>query len=74
MTDEEILILNFLQPAPGTFFARREIARRAVRRQVFEENPHWPDAALAVLVNKGALEQNEAGLYRIKPDAVLKKP
>ena len=66
MTDSEFTILNFLQTSPESFFARREIARRAVKRQEYEENPHWADAPLAALLAIGEIEQNEVGLYRLK--------
>jgi hypothetical protein len=66
MSEEELCIMNFLQTSPHAYCARKEIARRAVRRQVYEENPHWPNAALAGLLGQGKIEQNESGLYRIK--------
>ena len=71
MTDEEQLVVNFLKASPETFYARREIARRAVRRRIFEENPHWPDAALASLLARNVIEQNVSELYRMKKDEVL---
>jgi hypothetical protein len=71
MTDEQVLIINFLQFSPETWFARKEIARRAVRRKVFEENPHWADAALAELVAKGEVEENNSGQVRLKGDEEL---
>ena len=71
MTEAELIILNFLQSSPETFFARKEIARRAVRRQEYEENPHWADAALAGLLLKSVIEQNDSGLYRLKKGEVL---
>jgi hypothetical protein len=68
MTEAEFTIVNFLQTSPETYFARKEIARRAVRRQLYEENPHWGDAALAGLLLKGVIEQNQSGLYRLKKE------
>jgi hypothetical protein len=68
MTDEEQLIITFLNTSPETYFARREIARRAARRQVYEENQHWADAPLASLLMKGMIQQNESGQYRTKKD------
>lgn len=61
-----MMVLQYLQGSPETYFARKEIARRAVRRQIFEDNPHWADAAIAALVLRGEIEQNQSGLYRIK--------
>jgi hypothetical protein len=66
MTYEETAILDFLQGIPDAFVARREIARKAQKRIVFEEDPHWADAPLSSLVDHGVLEQNETGHYRIK--------
>ena len=66
MTADEITILNFLKESPENYFARKEIARRAVRRQVYEQNQHWADAPLAALVGRGTVEQNESGFYRFK--------
>jgi hypothetical protein len=71
MTEAEFTILDYLQGSPETFFARKEIARRAVRRQIYEENQHWADAPLAALLLKGLIEQNEGGLYRLKKSEVL---
>ncbi|HWW00571.1 MAG TPA: hypothetical protein VNZ64_12805 [Candidatus Acidoferrum sp.] len=68
MTDEEQQIVNFLQSSPESFFGRREIARRAVRRHVFEDNPNWADAHLATLLVKHVIEQDDNGLYRMKKD------
>jgi hypothetical protein len=66
MTEEQTVIINFLRSSPENYFARREIARRAVKRQVFEENQHWADAPLSLLLTEGQIEQNDAGLYRLK--------
>ena len=74
MTDEQLLIVNFLRSSPESYFARREIARRAVRRKVFEENPHWADAPLGLLMTEGLVEQNAAGLYRMKQDGRASSP
>jgi hypothetical protein len=66
MTYEETAIIDFLKGAPDSFVARREIARKALKRAVFEENPHWADAALSSLVDQAAVEQDDSGHYRIK--------
>lgn len=66
MTHEELTIMSFLDACPGTYYARKEIARKAVRRSEYEQNQHWVDAPLNSLLAHGAVEQNEAGLYRAK--------
>jgi len=66
MTYEESKIIDFLKGSPNEFVARREIARKAVNRKLFDEDPHWADAPLSSLVNQEWLEQNESGHYKIK--------
>jgi hypothetical protein len=46
--------------------ARREIARKAINRAAFEENPHWADAPLASLLAQNLIEQDDSGHFRIK--------
>ena len=70
MTYDEMAIVNFLRGFPDTYVARREIARKALKRKVFEENPHWADAPLASLADQRLVEQDASGHYRImKPDS-----
>ena len=66
MTYEEFAIMNFLKGGPDSYVSRREIARKALKRTVFEENPHWADAPLASLVDQRLVEQNESGHYKIR--------
>ena len=66
MTSEETAIMNFLKGSPDTCVARREIARKALKRRVFEEDPHWVDAPLASLVYQRLVEQDANGHYRIQ--------
>ena len=66
MTYEETAIINFLGGNQDAFVARREIARKALKRTIFEENPHWADAALSSLVDQALVEQDDSGHYRIK--------
>jgi hypothetical protein len=66
MSYEELAIVNFLRSNPHGYVARREIARKALRRTVFEENPRWADAPLCSLMDQGLLEQDESGHYRIR--------
>ena len=68
MTEEQFLILSFLRSSPESFFARKEIARRAVRRKVYDENQHWVDAPLALLLTEGFIEKSDAGVYRLRQE------
>lgn len=71
MSHEEQIILQFLRENPETFFSRKEISRRAVKRVVYENNPRWADIPLAALVGRGLVEVNDQGCYRFKKDAVI---
>jgi hypothetical protein len=66
MTYEETAIVMFLQGSPDLYVARREIARKALKRAAFEENPHWADASLSSLLESDVVEQNDNGHFRIK--------
>jgi hypothetical protein len=66
MNPEERAIWTYLKDYPEQAHPRREIARRAVKRRVFEENPRWLDAPLGVLVARGVVEVTEEGHYRLR--------
>lgn len=66
MTSEEDSIWLFLSESSESAFSRREIARRAVKRAVFEDNPRWGDDALNSLVARNVIEITDDGHYRIK--------
>jgi hypothetical protein len=68
MTYEEMAIMTLLRGSPSVYLARREIARKALKRSVFEENPHWADAPLVSLVDQSLVEQDESGHHKIKRD------
>jgi hypothetical protein len=66
MSSEENTVLEYLKGSPDSYYGRKEIARRAVRRSEFEENPRWAEAALNALVDQDVLETNDSGAFRIK--------
>jgi len=72
MNDDEQTILEFLRQSPEAAFARREIARRAVKRTVYEQNQHWADRPLSTLVARDLVEIDNGGLYRLRKDDVLR--
>jgi hypothetical protein len=71
MSDEESIILDYLKANPESAFAKREIARRAVRRVVYEQNPRWVDAPLQGLLNRKLIEVDQGGNYHIPWDDLL---
>jgi hypothetical protein len=66
LSDAENRVLDFLSGNPETFFNRKEIARKAVKRREYEEDPNWSQAALPALVERDLIEQNDSGHYRFK--------
>ena len=68
MTDAEQKVLDYIKGSPDSYHGRKEIARKAVRRTEFEENPHWVEAPLASLLEKKIIEINDSGYYRLKTD------
>jgi hypothetical protein len=73
MTQEESAIMDFVNGRPETSFARKEIARKAVRRSDYELNQHWANQPLSALVARGLLEMDDSGFYRL-PQANSGKP
>ena len=47
---------------------RKEVARRASTKKRFSENPEWAKPVLVRLTEKGVLESDVSGRYRIKPE------
>jgi hypothetical protein len=69
MTAEEQLIIEFMQQSPANGFSRMEIARKAVRRQEFEENPRWADAPLNALLDRKVVVFDKSGAFRLASEA-----
>jgi hypothetical protein len=65
MTAAEMEIIEFLKLNREAFYARKEISRKARRRQDYEEDPHWASAPLATLVAQGFVVQNDSGHYKL---------
>jgi hypothetical protein len=66
VTSEERDIVHFLRSAPRAYFTVREIAKRAGGKKTFAETPDWPKPHLPGLVQRGVLEMDEGGRFRIK--------
>jgi len=69
MTVEELVIVEFMQQSPESGFSRMEIARKAVKRKEFEENPRWADAPLNALMDRKVVVLDKAGAFRLNPDS-----
>ena len=67
MDDDEKEICTYLKTWAGQFVSGREIARRAGGKWRFRDNPNWATPILLRLVEKGILESDSTGYYRLKP-------
>jgi DNA-binding IclR family transcriptional regulator len=66
MSTDEAEIMEFLKQCPDALFMRKEISRKAKRREDYEENPNWVSAPLQSLVQQGLVVQEESGHYKLK--------
>lgn len=66
MTSEERDIYCYLKTSPRTFFSARHISRRAAGKRTYQETPNWAKAVLPGMVEKGYLEMDGSGHYRVR--------
>src|SRR5262245_12090233 len=67
MDAEEKEISDFLKSWPGQFVSSREICRRAGGKWRFREDPAWALPVLSRMVEKGILESDPSGHFRLLP-------
>jgi hypothetical protein len=67
MDADEKEVCNYLKAFAGQFVSPRQIARRAGGKWRFREDPNWARPILLRLVEKGCLESDAAGYYRLRP-------
>jgi hypothetical protein len=67
MDADEQTICDFLKSFPKLFVSAREISRRAAGKKRFRDNPHWATQVLLRLAEKGVLESDSTGHYRLRP-------
>jgi hypothetical protein len=67
MDGDEKQIKLYLKSLPGQFVSGREIARRAAGKSRFRDEPEWAVSVLREMVQKGKLEKDAAGYYRLTP-------
>ena len=68
MSADETAIMDYLKTTRGIFVSGREIARRADGKRRYEEDRTWAVHVLRNLVNKGAIESDSCGHFRIPPE------
>jgi predicted transcriptional regulator of viral defense system len=67
MDSDERDIFQFLKTWGADFINAREIARRAASKKKFYEDPEWARPILRRMEERGILESDIQGRYRIKP-------
>lgn len=65
MGPEERDICMFLRSWPGQYVSAREICRRAGGKWRFRDDPNWAIQILLQLAEKGVLEKDADGHYRL---------
>lgn len=66
MDADEREIFQFLKTWSGQFVATREICRHAGGRQRFHGDPEWAKPVLLRMAQRGILESNSTGQFRVK--------
>jgi DNA-binding PadR family transcriptional regulator len=66
MDADERDICNYLKTWPGQFVSGREISRRAGGKRRYREEPAWSTPVLSRLVEKGLVESDSTGHYRLR--------
>ena len=67
MDSEEREIFYFLKTWGEEFVSGKEIARRAGGKKKFHQKPDWARPLLLRMTERGLLESDVGGRYRIKP-------
>lgn len=69
MDSDEREIFNFLKTRGAEFVSYREIARRAGGKTRYHRNPDWAKPLLSRMQERGILDHDAQGRFRIKPVA-----
>lgn len=67
MDADEKEIFRYLRGEPGRFIPATSISRHAGGKHKFRESPDWAKAALLRMLDRGILEVDAVGAYRLKP-------
>ena len=68
MDADEKEIVAFLKSWPGQFVAAKEICRRAGGKWRFREDEKWALPVLQRMIEKGMIESDTTGHFRLIPD------
>ena len=67
MDTDERDIFQFLKTWGADFTNAKEVARRAASKKKFYDDPDWAKPILMRMAERGILESDVQGRYRIKP-------
>jgi len=67
MDSDEREIFNYLKTWGAEFVGAAEICRRATTKKRYYDNPDWAKPVLISMKDRGILEVDNRGSYRIKP-------
>jgi len=67
MDSDEREIYYYLKAWKGHFLSAHEICRRAGGKKRYQKQPEWAKPVLARMAEKGIVETDPAGHYRLKP-------
>ena len=67
MDTDERDIFQFLKTWGAEFTSAKEVARRAASKKKFYDDPEWAKPLLMRMAERGILESDIQGRYRIKP-------
>jgi len=67
MDADEREIFHFLKTWGAEYVGAVEIARRAGNKKKFFEDPNWAKPVLMRMADRGILQSDSSGRYRIKP-------
>lgn len=72
MDADERDIFNYLKTWGKDYVGVREICRRAGSKKRYHEDPEWAIPVLGIMTERGVLERDSMGRFRIKPKAKTK--
>ena len=73
LSSDEKEIYDFVKSYSNQYISGKEICRRAGGKRRFQEDPHWAFRVLPRLIEKGAIETDSLGHYRVRDEEEEKK-
>jgi hypothetical protein len=68
MSSDEREIYHYLQTWGVEFISAKEVSRRAGTKKRYHEDPDWAKPLLMAMAERGLLESDAMGRFRIKPE------